>query len=663
MMKKFRTALYGAAMVACFAAPATTASAQPVGTLKLVGPAQAAATVHFDVFLPLRNVDKLDALVKAQTDKTSSQYHKWLTPAQFGVEFGPSPTTVKSVAAYLQSRGFTVKTYIRSVRATGTADLVNRNFGVRLVTAKADAGTTHIVTNDSFKMPSELAAVGAKIFSFAPHVAQVYSMKVSDKPLDVGTHRTAGNPGPKNIHGYASNSAGRSADNRYSTDGPYWFDDLKQANYYPSAKATVSVGGNTVPLNGTGTTIAALMSSDVLDSDIQAVFDHENWSTITGTPDPTLAGRFYVDGGAPFGNGASLEASLDTQQELTGATGANVVLVDIPDLSDGNILAGYLDIDEYDFADVVSSSFGECELFYFPEYNGGQDYRGVLAAEHELFLQGNSEGITFLASSGDSAGKECPSPSYFAGGPAHFDIGVSTPAADPNVTAVGGTNLVTNYTAGSLDSTYAGQNAWEDPEFPSDPYGEGVNVTGGFWGAGSGYSKYFAAPSYQSLVDTGSTTQRAVPDVGMMVGGCPYGSRDYNPNTNVCNGGNKAYNGAGNTDRSSVAVAYGVGVGGGFYAVIGTSVSSPEFAGVVSMLVEQGGRQGNLNPYLYSLAAAGTPANHAFQRNIPGYNGVQNTDLNDTYGLSVGVGTPIVVRFLGDTGVPVAKTPQTPSNP
>jgi subtilase family serine protease len=665
-MKKFRTALYGAAMVACLAAPATTAGAQPVGTLSLVGPAQATATVHFDVFLPLRNVDKLEALVKAQSDSTSSQYHQWLTPAQFGAQFGPSAATIKNVAAYLQSRGFTVKTYTRSVRVTGTAAQVNQNFGVHLVTAKSDAGTTHIVTNDSFTMPQALSSAGATILSFAPHVMHVYSTKTGNAPLQVGTKRDGSSAGTKNIQGYASNSPSSSTNNRYSATGTYWFDDLKEAYSYPSYTSTEGIGHTPTPITGVGVTIAALMSSDVLDSDIKANFDHENFSTISGNPDPTLFGRFYVNGGAAFGNGASLEASLDTQQELTGAPGANVVLIDIPDLSDGNVLAGYLDADEYNIASVVSSSFGECELFYFPQWNGGQDFTGVLRAEHELFLQGNSQGITFLASSGDSAGKECITPSYFSGGPAHFIPGVSTPASDPNVTAVGGTNLVTNYVQGSLDSAYAGENAWDDPEIPYDPYGVGVDAHGGVWGAGSGYSQMWAAPNYQSLVTTGSAGGRAVPDIGMQVGGCPGGiAADYHPAQNACNGNNNPLDGNGNNQRSAVVVAYGVGVGGGFYGVIGTSVSSPEFAGVVALLEEKMGRMGNLNPYIYHLAAAqaGGGATPSYHVNIPGYNGVVQTDLNSAYSLSVGVGTPIVNNFIGKPNVAVAGTPRTSSNP
>ena len=660
MMKSLKTALYGAAMAGCLVAATTSANAERVGNLTMVGAAQSGVKVHFDVMLPLRNVDALEALVKAQSEPGSAQYHKWLTPAQFGAQFGPSKATVAGVASYLTSRGFTVKMYTRSVRVTGTTDQVSKNFGVHLMSAKSDAGTTHIVTNDSFTLPSALSSAGAQIFSFSPHVAKLFSTKINGGQPVLGKTRNAGNA-VKNTQGYASNIAPKSTLNRFSATGGYFFDDMKQAYTYPANNATWGVHGTQTAMNGTGATIAALMSSDVLDADIQNMFDYENWSSVTGTADPTLAGRFYVNGGAGVGGDAWAEASLDTQMEIGGAPGANVVLVDIPDLSDGNISAGYIDIDEYNFTDVVSSSFGECELVYTKAYNGGQDYTGVLKAEHELFLQGNSEGITFLASSGDSAGKICPTVGTFTGaGPYKYVPGVSTPAADPNVTAVGGTNLVTNYVQGSLDSSYAGENAWAD-QWPGD-YG----LKGGWWGAGGGYSEIYKAPNYQSLVTTGSTGGRAVPDVGMQVGGCPFGALDYHSGRNVCNGNNDAADGNGNTQRSYVYVSIGATSDdpGDFYGLIGTSVSSPEFASVVALLVEKYGRMGNLNPYLYHAAAAQANGGAvSFHTNIPGYNGLVNTDLNSTYSLSVGVGTPVVTTLIGKASATPAGVPQTLSNP
>jgi kumamolisin len=39
--------------------------------------------------------------------------------------------------------------------------------------------------------------------------------------------------------------------------------------------------------------------------------------------------------------------------------------------------------------------------------------------------------------------------------------------------------------------------------------------------ARGGYSQIFSKPLYQYLVNTGSATHRAVPEVSLMMGGCP----------------------------------------------------------------------------------------------------------------------------------------------
>jgi len=448
--------------------------------------------------------------------------------------------------------------------------------------------------------------------------------------------------------------------NRYSATGTYWYDDLKQAYSYPAYGTTAKVGKNTVKLDGTGASVGILMSSDVYLTDIAAVFDHEGFSTTTGVADPTVS-IFDIDGGGGLDGGALDEASLDTQEVITGAPGANVILYSIPSLSDGDIFNGYVTIDEYNAVDMVTSSFGGCELGYSPAYNGGQSYYGVLEAYHELFQQGNIQGISFLASSGDEAGLECPSLSYFTKKSGKYIPSVGEPASDPSVTAVGGTNVVTGYVKGSLTSPYVGENAWSDPWDQTNPYGiPGDYVKGSTWGAGGGYSALWTQPGYQAAVNTGSTKARAVPDVGMQVGGCPSGATDYNPNVGYCNGGPKKINGDHNNQRSAVVVA----INGGFYGLIGTSVASPELAGAMAPLIALQGRQGNFNVFLYKQAAAqaagGTPV---FHTNIPGYNGVVLTDLNSAYSLSVGVGTPIVASLLGLPTIATAGDPQTASNP
>jgi len=60
----------------------------------------------------------------------------------------------------------------------------------------------------------------------------------------------------------------------------------------------------------------------------------------------------------------------------------------------------------------------------------------LLKTFHALFEQGNAQGITFVASSGDNGALECES-AAFVNNPTNgtnFVLGVSSPANDPNVT-------------------------------------------------------------------------------------------------------------------------------------------------------------------------------------------------------------------------------------
>jgi subtilase family serine protease len=211
------------------------------------------------------------------------------------------------------------------------------------------------------------------------------------------------------------------------------------------------------------------------------------------------------------------------------------------------------------------------------------------------------------------------------------------------MTSVGGGNLITSYTPGSFVSTYVSENGFGDPEIPYDIYGLGTNVSGGYWGAGGGLSVIFAKPSYQVLVNTGSSTARAQPDVGMMVGGCPGGISKL-----PCG-----------PDRSYVIVT----IGGGRFGFIGTSVSSPEFAGALALLVESlstsgvpgSGRIGMANPALYLAGAAQISAGGAnapavdqfYHMNIPGYDGYYTVTSGQGYNYIYGNGSPDVRHLFG----------------
>ncbi|RXD54213.1 peptidase S53, partial [Xanthomonas perforans] len=251
-----------------------------------------------------------------------------------------------------------------------------------------------------------------------------------------------------------------------------------------------------------GSTIAVLIGSDVLDTDIAAMFDHERFSRYAGNhANPTLYARRYVAGAKPGvqdGNRAAVrEATLDVDMALGGAPGAHVLLYVIPDLSIDSILAGYRQIVQDNEADVVSSSFGFCEQIFTAAYNG-KDATSILGLFDSVFKQGNAQGISFVASSGDNAGLDCPDTQYLVEGKnGRYVPSVHWPAADAHVTAVGGGNLLTAYKKGSLDSSYLSESAFADPLQAEDPYGVGALLSGGYWGAGGGVSTLFQRPAYQ----------------------------------------------------------------------------------------------------------------------------------------------------------------------
>jgi subtilase family serine protease len=617
------------AMVAATVVTSAAMAAAPIEQGAVVSSAAASAPVDFEVFLPTRNAGVLQQLLIDQQTPGSANYQKWLTPAQYAAQFGPTPASIAKVQAALRAAGLRITAvHSRSFHVAGLAGQVNTLFQTRLNQITRADGRSRLVASVRPTLPAALREEGAVIVNFTG---------IPDK------------------HPFAVRTAAPIPDNRTSADGPYWFDDLKQAYDYPSYQSFLPGARR---LDGTGVKVAVLMSDLLYPNDLASYFDHEKFTTLTGKPVPTVT-TVLIDGGGVQGGNGSLEASLDVQQVLGGAPGTTVTLVSIPDLSDNSILDGYTYIvDNPQLYDVVNSSFGECELYYTAAYNSGMDFTYVLQAYDNIFMQGNAEGITFVASSGDNGGLECTTASYAVSGNAGaFIPGVSTPAASSYVTAVGGGNLVTTYTSGFLGSAYIGENAFGDPLTPYDPYSLGANVTGGYWGAGGGRSTIFPRPSYQSMVNTGST-YRTVPDVGMQVGGCPSGI-----SVSPCG-----------PDRSSVYTAYDESHNRSFYyGVIGTSVASPEFVGALTLFIEkQGHKVGNINPYLYRMGQAQTLAggvsapasSQYYRRNIQGYDGEwTDTYPSKNYDYLYGLGSPDVRKLFGLTGFAAAGIPQTPSNP
>ncbi len=107
----------------------------------------------------------LDALIKAQQDPASPQYHQWLTPAQFGAQFAVSDNDLNKVSAWLQSQGFAIEHIADSrnaIRFSGTAGQVQQAFHTEVHQFKWN-GETHFAIATEPNIPSALADVVAGI--------------------------------------------------------------------------------------------------------------------------------------------------------------------------------------------------------------------------------------------------------------------------------------------------------------------------------------------------------------------------------------------------------------------------------------------------------------------------------------------------------------------
>jgi subtilase family serine protease len=553
-------------------------------------------TVAFDIYLPLQHRDALQQLLSDQQNPDSPLYRQWLKPAQFNAQFGPDPAQVSAVQAQLTSFGLKSRLVsARHLKVTGSGAAIEQAFNTVLKNGSYSNGSSTVVAVAPITPSGAMLKAGALV---------------------------GGLNGVVYMRSHAHSAA--RPQNRYSTAGPYWFDDLKQAYKFPSYLA----------YNGTGTHIGILMSGDFNPPDMDIYFGSENLAT------PSFS-TVQVDGGAPYDPNNSLETHLDLQQSGGMAPRAKITLYNIPDLSDDSILDGLDAILTDNLSDVVNMSFGGAELFYTAAFNGGTDYTYLLQLENDFFAQGNAQGISFVASSGDAGALAAFPVECFNYGPncGAALLSAEFPASSPHVTGVGGTNLATVNADNSLNSTYVSEQAFADPLEYDIFYG--TSATGQYWGSGGGVSIIFPKPNYQNLVGAEGSF-RNVPDVALHMGGCPSGA------TQPCN-----------PQDSSDLVAIDTNL----YEVVGTSASSPDFAGLLALGIERfGTRIGNANFYFYGVAYLQQIGQFSgiFNNNIPGFNGFYSTKKG--YNRVLGNGTVNGAGFIFAPKA-VAGTPQTPSNP
>jgi Pro-kumamolisin, activation domain len=542
----------------------------------------------------------LRQLMDAQQTKGSGNYHAWLTPEQFGKQYGPSDADVQAVTDWLTKQGFQVSKVAAGrtvIEFGGNVGLVRNAFHTEIHRYVVN-GEEHFANASDPAIPVALAPVVAGVvalYNFPRH-SQLRRVGTFQRDTATGQIRPLFTYTDHNGTSYAV--------------GPADFAKI----YNISSTAT-----------GAGQSIAIVGQSNI---NLQDVADFRTMfglpanqpTVILNGPDPGIIGpNTNVFGSFPDDE---QESDLDVEWSGAVAPQAQIILVtsQTPSttVSNGVDLSALYIVDN-NVAPVMSDSYGSCEAALGT--TGNAFYSG-------LWEQAAAEGITVSVAAGDNGSAECDpltNPNAATQG-----LAVDGLASTPFNVAVGGTDFdqfsnPTNYWNTTNTATtqlsakgYIAETVWDDstcaanylanpvtaPCTSVDPSGVDLHAGGGgpsncaistTTTCTAGYPK----PAFQSAL-TPADGVRDTPDISL------FASDGFNGSFYIICQSDSNANGArcdlSTSSTSTPATENFSGVGG-------TSVGAPTFAAIMALVNQNdlasggSGRQGNANYVLYLLAA------------------------------------------------------------
>jgi hypothetical protein len=545
----------------------------------------------------------LRQLLDNQQVKSSPRYHQWLTPEDFGQQFGPSDSDIQTLKSWLLSHGFIVNHVSAAktiIEFSGNAGQIRSAFTTEMHKYLVN-GEEHWANANDPTIPTALAPVIAGLVSLNNFEARTMAKRISRKDQ-------RGQDGSTTPLFTAANKT------IYAVS-PYDFATIY--NSLPLWNATPSI-------DGTGQTIALTERSDICTAnspdfgasqpcgtrdDIQTFRSYFGLPTnlpgggqpvvvIVNGPNPGISEPSNSDETAPDNE---REAILDA--EIAGGVARNaqidLVVSQTTEVTDGAALSAEYIVDN-NLAPIMSVSFLECDASVGITYD-------------TLWEQAAAQGITVAVSAGDSGSAGCDPKTAMT---ASKGLAVNGIASTPFNVAVGGTDF---NDAGKQSTFWASLNNPVTkasalsyiPEVPwnnscaangltscssMSPSSSSLNIEAGGGGqspCSSASSKpYCLKPSWQSgpAVTGFESTDgvRDIPDVSLFSSSGSSSGSSYV----IC------ISDANSNDAPCPP----------FFFDGGTSASSPAFAGIMAMvnqyMVTQGdtSRQGNANYALYSLA-------------------------------------------------------------
>lgn len=627
------------------------------------GPADPSLRLGYMTLLTVPSASQqkaLKQLLAQQQDRKSPNYHKWLTAEQWADRFGLSRGDVQKITAWLRAQGFTVNSVARGrnwITFGGTAAQVQNAFATQMRRYNVD-GEMHVANATEPRIPTALAGIvtglrGLHDFHLKPHAVKNTRAALAARANYYDPIFTNQNPAAPSAFLAPGDIA-----TMYDINALY--------NATPTA------------IDGTGQKLVVAGQTDIYLADINDFRSGFGLSAISGCTSDSTTGvvtsctttNFQYVLLLPTGFSDPLTASLgdlteaDLDIEWSGAVARNaqIIYVNAPAFLSGSTFLGggvwdawYYAVDNQSTLGetVISLSYGNCEF----NDNNVLTSTGAPGPDEVELMKANTEGITFLNSSGDSGAAECDAGTNTTTTPANLAVGglaVGYPASSPEVTGVGGTAVAypsgfastywttTNRTdGGSAQNAPIPETAWNDDEelvvaypssfssasFTQEHYailstGGGPSNCAEQTADNSNCVSGFGRPAWQNVTISGQASTRFSPDVSLA------GSPNF-PGYIFCTP-QSAWNGAATTASTCVnGIAAALALTDSASPpnptpslVGGTSASTPVMAGIVALLNQYLGANGlgNINPTLYGLAS--TPANGVFHPVTTGDNNV-----------------------------------------
>jgi hypothetical protein len=631
----------------------------------------------------------LDTYLAQLQQKSSPNYHKWLTPAQLGERYGAAESDITTLTQWLESEGFTgisVSKARTAITFSGTAGTVKTAFhtSIHSFTVNGKQFTSN-TTNPS--IPSALASVVSGIAHLNSKGPRPFSHSGLPGQIDEATKRlvplsNSGDSLSGSVHSDITLKDSSSNYYLYLVPG----DAATIYNTPNSYNANFSTGSS---YTGSGVTIGIIGDAAVSTTPVgnyRTKFLGESSPSLpTITNYPVTASTSDAD-----------EAYLDLEISGGLAPGATIRFYTGTDGS----LATQIDAALSDnVVDILSVSFGLCEQDMTTSDNSGYT---------SLWQQAAAQGIPVTVSTGDSGSAGCDSTSTSSGAnvtTATGGLAVSGLASTPYNIAVGGTdfqldqsNFTTYASTTNSASTYyrtalqyIPEKVWNDSTQTNTTVSADTpwttassqNIVGGSGGHSSCSTNTttsttvgtctsgHAKPAWQVTGSTYDTDGvRDIPDVSFMSG------VDYYSAWLVCT----------NDTYSTYTLDCGSNTGGYYDGFGGTSAAAPAFAGMLALVQQSqgGGRLGQAAVNIYNIHNNSASASSIFHdvtvgnnavpctsgttnctKNTAGYYFESGYDSATGYDLASGLGSVnaslLISNWSSGTGSAAATVTATPS--